>query len=97
MRDAPKRDDTVTFRIPEEVSSWLHDRARSLGLKRSELCYRLVAEYLQSQTGTRTRDVDIANDCLERATELIGEAREHLMIMVVAGRKWNGQERRRTA
>ena len=52
-----KRDDTVTFRVPEEISAWLHDRARSMSISRSALICSVVHDYLARQTGTRTRTV----------------------------------------
>jgi hypothetical protein len=75
-----KRDDTVTFRVSEQHSAWLRDRARAVGVTRSALCMSVILDYLGGQTEKRAHGnanvhIDrIARD-VERAIQYLDNAR----------------------
>ncbi len=75
-----KRDDTVTFRVSEEHSAWLRDRARAVGTTRSALCLSVILEYLQGQTKTRTQNsvhvhIERIERCIDQAAQCLDSAR----------------------
>lgn len=52
-----KREDTITFRLPDLLGAWLRLHAGQKNMSRSELVFSLCVEYYRSVANTRTRSV----------------------------------------
>jgi hypothetical protein len=76
-----KRDETVAFRVPEMIASWLRDRCRVLSATRKErvtpscLMREIVTHYLEAEQG-RKRFSPFANISDQERRALISLVRK---------------------
>lgn len=87
-----KKTARVTVALPDHVEAWANDRARFIGISRSELICNWIIEHLNGQQGVRTSQCGTPEllNRLEAARDAIEEA----FTMVRAG---GTGERRRIA